>query len=174
MSGSPYVDIARVAKTRGLEGKVTVRCTDGLPFCMHEGLQVHVVPPTLYGVRSTSVESLDVLGDGTVVVGLEGVESIGDAEELSGKHLLALREDLDLSAEDDYIGIMGRSVVDELRGELGHVTEIIETPGNDVLVIEGSFGEVLIPFVEEMVLEVPEDESLPIRTHCVEGLIPQC
>ena len=171
MSLTPYVNIARVCKTRGLDGKVTVRITDGLPFCIYEGLDVYVVPPTLYGPRFLVVQSVDVLGDGTVVLGFEDVASIDDAEQMVGHDLLAWRDDLDLAAIDDYEQLIGRDVCDEVRGPLGQVTEIIETPGNDVLVIEGGFGEVLIPLVEEMVLDIPEDASQPIRTRAVEGLI---
>lgn len=164
-----YELIARVGKTRGLEGKVTAQPAAGLPLCLHEGLEVHVVPPTLYGPRHMRIASVEELAGGQLVLSFQGVESIDDAEQLTGRWLLAAVDELDL--EDDPDWFIGVSVHDERYGDLGRVVELIETPANDVIVVEGPYGEVLVPVIDEVIVEVPQQDGLPIVTHVMDGLI---
>lgn len=171
MSATRYELVARIGKVRGLEGKVTVYEAGGLPLCLHEGLSCHVVPPALYGPRQLTVQHIDELGDGTVVVQFEGIDKIDAAEELVGRYLLADIEDLDIDLTEVPDFWLDRTVVDESYGELGTIVEFIETPANEVWVVQGPHGEVLVPAVEEFVLEVPEDISLPIRTRIPQGLV---
>ena len=140
-----YEIIARVGKARGLEGKVTARAADGLPLCLHEGLLCHVVPPSLYGPRDICIEHVEEAG-GNLVLSFEGIDDIDAAEQLAGRFLLADVSDLDIDYDSAWY--MGYPVEDERYGLLGEVTELIETPANDVLVVEGRYGEVLVPVVD--------------------------
>lgn len=171
LSGTPYETIARVVKTRGLEGKVLVRCTEDLPFCIYEGLELWVVPPLLEGVRRSLVLSLESCGDDSAVIGLEGLESIDDAERLVGRYLLARAEDLDLDPQEDMVLVLGCRAVSDDGRELGRVTEYLETKANDVLVITRHDGsELLVPVIEETVVAVPEDDGEPLVLHLLDGL----
>lgn len=171
MSGTPYRNIARVIKARGLDGKVLVHLTEGLPFCIYEGLEVHVVPPLLDVARSGCVESVESAGDDSCVVAIEGIDSIHEAEELCGRYLLALDADLDLNAEEDMILVVGRQVAADDGRMLGRVTEYLTTKANDVLVIERPDDtELLVPIIEETIVSVPESEDEPIVVHLLEGL----
>lgn len=171
MSGTPYRNIARVVKARGLEGKVLVHVTEGLPFCIYEGLEVHIVPPLLDVARCGRIECVESEGESSCVVAIEGIESIHEAEQLCGRYLLALDEDLDLDASEDMILVVGRSVVSDDGRVLGEVTEYLTTKANDVLVIERADGaELLVPIIEETIVSVPESEDEPIVVHLLEGL----
>lgn len=164
-----YELVARVGKARGLEGEVTAQIAGGLPFCLYEGLEVHVVPPTLYGPRDIRIESVDELSSGQLVLSFESVNCIDDAEQLAGRWLLVALDDLDL--DDDANWFIGCAVHDERYGELGQVSELIETPANDVIVVNGPYGEVLVPVIDEVIVEVPQEDGLPIVTHIMDGLI---
>lgn len=168
MSAS-YELVARVGKARGLEGEVTVQIAGDLPFCLYEGLEVHVVPPTLYGPRDIRIASVDELASGQLVLSFEGVDSIDAAEQIAGRWLLAAVDDLDL--DDDPNWFIGCAVTDERYGDLGQVTELIETPANDVIVVDGPYGEVLVPVIDEVIVEVPQQDGNPIVTHVMDGLI---
>ncbi len=65
------------------------------------------------------------------------------------------RDDFELDSLDAaYTDLMGREVVEERFGSLGMVAEIMSTPANDVWVVEGDrYGEVLIPVIEQVVLD---------------------
>lgn len=170
MRGAHYELVAHVGKTRGLEGKVTATAAGDFPFALYEGLAVHVVPPTLYGPRNLVVESVEELSANTFVVGFAGIDSIDDAEQIAGRSLLADCEALDLDDAFEFEEI-GRTLVDERFGELGAIVEIIETPANDVWVVRGARGEILVPIIEDVVVEIPEDPNEPIRTRVMDGLI---
>ena len=60
--------------------------------------------------------------------------------------------------------------VDERFGSLGTIVEIMSTPANDVWVVEGDrYGEVLIPVIEQVVLDLPDTGTISV--HVMDGLI---
>lgn len=166
-----YELVARVGKTRGLEGEVTATAVGDLPFSVYEGLRVNVVPPSLYGKRELTVFSVERGSGSTYRLSFEEVADIEDAEPIAGRYLLACAQDLADAAEGLPSLEIGRRVVDERFGELGEIVELIETPANDVWVVDGARGEVLVPVIDEVVVEYPEDEGRPIRTHVMDGLV---
>lgn len=167
--GASYELIARVGKARGLEGKVTASLAAGLPFCLREGLRCHVVPPTLYGPRVVHIASVEELGGDQLLLSFDEVDTIDAADQMAGRSLLADVEDLDLEDELDWL--VGCEVEDERYGFLGEVTELLVSPANDVLVVEGPYGEVLVPVVEDALASFPEEEGEPVRTHLMDGLV---
>ena len=173
MSQTPYLKLARIVKTRALNGEVMATAADGLPFCLYEGLQVWIVPPENGIQRQTAVISISDESESSAFICLDGYDNIDAAQKLVGRYLLAKREDVDIDEFSDINIFLGRSIIDENHGELGKIVEYLETPANDVLVVQGQYGEVLIPLIEQAILDIPEDESLPIKTHIMDGLIKQ-
>ena len=129
-----------------------------------------LTPPALDRDRFCTVESVRPDPSGTALVRFSGVHGIGAAQGITGCRVLAARDDLDLGPFDvAYDDLIDREVVDERYGPLGRISEIIETPANDVWSVEGSYGEVLIPVVEAALEAIPDDG--PIRTHIMDGLV---
>ena len=155
MSAATFVPVGRVVKTHGLLGEVSVAVAAGLPFERLEGVEVHFVPPRTT-VRSAVVVSVRP-GPKGPLVRFEGVDDIETAASLRGATIVAAPGDvpeIPAGPEED-IGLL---VTDESRGELGTVTDVIVTGANDVWVIEGErFGQVLIPVIDDVVLEIDED-----------------
>ena len=152
--------IARVQKAHGRKGEVVTGPVHDLPSLMREGLEVAVVPPPLRGDRWHTVLSAFADDRAGSLVSLSGVLSIADAEELVGSHLLARAEDLpsDLALHDPQ-RLVGRVVRDERDGSHGVIEEVMVGPANDVWVVRGERGELLVPVVSEVVAEVaPEGE----------------
>ncbi len=165
-----FRSIARVEKSHGRKGEVVTVPVHGLPSLLRSGLEVCVVPPELKGSRWHTVESCTEDGREGQLVRLSGVHDLGDAEAIVGKTLLARVSDL----PDDFVlhdreRLVGREVVDAAMGSLGGIEEIMVGPAQDVWVIEGPHGEVLLPVVSEVVLDVPDDGPIPV---CVpDGLL---
>ena len=164
-----YELIAHVGKARGLEGKVTASVAGGLPLVLHEGLVCHVVPPTRFGPRRITLASVEELSAGTLVLGFREVETIEAAEQIAGRSLLANIDDIEY--EEGPERLLGCEVADERYGALGTVTELLQTPANDVAVVQGPYGEVLVPLIDEVVVQVPESEGEPLLTRVMDGLI---
>lgn len=72
---------------------------------------------------------------------------------------------------DSAVGdLLGRSVVDERFDDLGSIVEVMETPANDVWVLDGSsHGEVLMPVIDEVIVELPEEGAITV--HIMDGLL---
>jgi 16S rRNA processing protein RimM len=172
MAPSPYVDLGRVVKTHGLKGEVSVAVAANLPFELPQGLDVWFVPPPA-SVRSGRIESVRPGPKGPLVK-VSGVDSIDDAYALCGTQMLALRTDIpaEWSDESQPVGYDGFQVRDVERGLLGEVAETIVTGANDVWVVHGPLGEVLLPVIDDVVLEIDED-AREIVVRLLPGLLPE-
>lgn len=135
----------------------------GLPAYLAPGLRVAVVPPLARGERWHLV--LAAQGDDAgQLVSLADVADRSAAEELVGRWLLAATADLpaDLPLHDAD-ALLGREVSDAEAGPLGRVEEVVRTPANDVWVIAGPRGEVMVPVVDEVVSRLPEEGPVLVR-----------
>lgn len=161
--------IARVEKTRGRRGEVVTVAVHGLPSLVHEGLEVFVVPPALRGPRRHVVTSCSEGGRSGCLVALSGVRDLASAEGLVGKTLLAREADLPEGlALHDAGRLVGREVVDGATGAAGRIEEVMRGPANDVWVVRGPLGEILLPVIDDVVSSVPDEG--PIEVSIPDGL----
>jgi 16S rRNA processing protein RimM len=65
--------------------------------------------------------------------------------------------------------LIGLSVVSDEGEPLGELAEIIETGANDVYVVVGPAGEVLLPAIDTVILDINLD-ARRITAHLIEGL----
>jgi 16S rRNA processing protein RimM len=108
------------------------------------------------------------------IVAFEGIDGIEVAKNLSGCEILVPTDELPEGFEvpeeaDDVVGMM---VADEKRGLLGKVVDVIVTGANDVWVIEGAFGEVLVPVIEDVLVGY-DDDSDTMLVRLLPGLIDE-
>ena len=168
MDAEAFVEIGRVAKTHGLNGEVSVIVTGDLPFDRLEGIGVWFVPPP-HALRMSRVLGVRP-GPKGPLFSFEGVADISTADTLRGCRVLARADDVpEYEEEFDAVGL---AVTDDERGALGIVTDVIITGANDVWVVEGPFGEVLIPVIDDVVQEVDED-AMTARVTLLPGLIEE-
>lgn len=142
-----------------------------LPFVLPEALEVWFVPPSSTA-RSGRVQSVRPGPKGPLVK-VVGVDDVDAAKALCGRELLARADDLPadwLASSDEVSGPVGMRVVDLKRGMLGEVVEVIETGANDVWVVEGPLGEVLLPVIDEVVLSIDAD-AREARVRLLPGLL---
>jgi 16S rRNA processing protein RimM len=173
MTLTPFVPLGRVMKAHGLKGEVSVAPATDLPFVLPEGLEVWLVPPPA-GVRSGRVEAVRP-GPRGPLVKISGVDDIGLAQSLIGSELVARADDLPpewLEPIEEEGDVIGYGVLDTERGDLGEIVEIIVTGANDVWVVDGPFGEVLLPVIDDVVLAV-DDAEKSIRVRLLAGLLPE-
>ena len=163
-----YRNVARVAAKVGKAGEVKVEPIDGLPFLLREGMEVHLTPPPLKGIRSSIIEGIREQGDGWAVKFADSNTS-GDAFDLVGRLCLVAVGDLPEFEEPfDPRELVGLAVVDEEAGPLGTVGDVLFSPEQITLVVRDDARETLIPYVEEFVVDVDDD----LITTCVpEGIL---
>jgi 16S rRNA processing protein RimM len=80
-------------------------------------------------------------------VKVEGISDRGAAEAVVGAEVLAPREELGEAGEGRHLwaDLEGLEVVTVAGEVVGRVTELLETGGVDVLVVQGDRGEKLVP-----------------------------
>ena len=158
-----YRSVARITKTHGRKGEVVAVPAHGLPPCLETGQTVWPVPPALKGPRSRRVEQAYETDHGQVV-SLSGIETIDAAKRLVGRTLLVDVAELpaDLALRD-VSALLGRGVTDVAWGHLGEVTEVLRNPAQDVLVVTGPAGEVMIPVVEAFVRDIRGTEDIVVE-----------
>lgn len=92
---------------------------------------------------------------GKVILKIEGIDSIEEAEKLKNKLIKVKREKAVQLPKDTYfaVDIIGCEVYEETGNKIGTVDDIIYTGSNDVYWVKGE-NEVLIPALKDIVLEI--------------------
>lgn len=97
-----------------------------------------------------------------LIAALEGITDRDQASGLVNADISIAREQLDEPGPGEYYwhDLLGAEVFNQHAELLGRVTEILETGGNDVLVVEGEDRH-LIPFIEpDYIKEVDIDRRI--------------
>ncbi len=147
------VVIGRIGRPHGIRGEVTVETrTDEPDERFAPGAVLLVDGP----VQQLVVDRMH-WHSGRLLVTFEGVVDRNDAEALRGLILEVERPDdaTPENPEEYYDSALTGCTVVTVDGELvGTVAEVAHLPAQDLLVVTGSRGEVLVPFVTEIVPEV--------------------
>ena len=95
-----------------------------------------------------------------------------DAHELSGLNILIPRNDFaPLNDESLYlIDLIGFSVLDENRHNIGSVVDTMSLPAQNIVVVKTNKGEVLIPYVDAHIL-LFDDKGNNLIVKNIEGLL---
>lgn len=166
MAPKRLIVIGKALKPFGIRGEIRIRTfTESLyAFERSSTLVFDQSPHHVVGIR---------LHKGSLLVSLEGINTAEAASELSGRLVKTGEENLPPKADDEYywFELIGMGVRTKDGDDLGQVAQIIPTGANDVLSVEGDFGEVLLPMIHDVVLEVDFLTGI-IVVDPLDGLIP--
>jgi 16S rRNA processing protein RimM len=110
---------------------------------------------------------------GFAIIGLEGISDPETARDYTGFPVSVPRSQLPPTEEDEYYwcDLIGLEVSTMDGMNLGVIDGLIRTSANDVIQVQGPHGEVLLPMVEHVVLEVDLEKGRMV-VDPLEGLIP--
>ena len=170
-SGGPepeFLEVARVLRPWGVRGDVKVALLSSHPTDLAAGRTVYVGGAH----RACVIQRAQVRGD-TAILGLNGYETPEQAEELRDQPIFIGRGAATPLAENEYYHhqILGLAVVTDTGQDLGRIVDILETGANDVYIVQGPRGEVLIPARIEVVQAVDLAEGV-MRVSLLPGLLP--
>ena len=143
-----------VIGTHGLRGDLKVRPLNADSTSLKAAREV-----TLRGADG-ALQRFEVtrsaLHKGLWLLRLKGRETIEAAQPLVGCEVLICWDELPELAEDEYYWqqLQGLKVLDRRLGDMGILTELLTTAAHDIYVVQGPFGEVMIPVVKEFVAEI--------------------
>lgn len=152
-----YLETGRVVGTHGVRGEMRVQ-----PWCDSPAFLTRF--RTLYltqdGSQAITVKTARAHGN-LVLLKLDGVDTIEQAERLRGKTLYLNRDDLRLG-QGDYLvqDLIGCEVLDADSGNtLGTLSDVSKTGANDVWHVEQSGREYLVPAIAQCVVSVDVDKG---------------
>jgi len=166
MRSKRLIVIGQALKPFGIKGEIRIR-----PFT--ESLYAFERSSTLiFDQSSHHVVGIRRHKD-NVLVSLEGIDTPEKASELTGRLVKTGEENLPAKEEDEYywFELIGMSVRTKDGDDLGEVTGIIPTGANDVLSVQGDYGEVLLPMIDDVLVEVDTHTGI-IIVDPLDGLIP--
>ena len=159
-----FLVIGRLTRPHGLRGEISAAVHTQLPerFTWLERIFLARDPtdpdPQVLPIRSVRFHK------GNVLLRLGDYESRDDLEVLRGMWLLIPVDEAIPLDEDEvfHFDLEGLNVVTEEGESLGTLSEVLETGANEVFIIHGDRGEILLPNIEEVVLKVDLDEGIMI------------
>ena len=162
--------IGVIARTVGVNGEVKVNSLNqGCPECLR-GVYGEITIRLKNHFRRVNVTHQSPTADWTRFK-FEGVDSPEHAEVLRGAEVVIPWEKRPPKPNDEYYvdELIGCTVVSDSGEEVGLLTEVWHQGHHDLWMVDGSYGEVLIPAVKEYILSVNTTEHR-ITVRRVEGL----
>ena len=144
------VIVARILGPHGRDGALNVQLLSDLPGRFDSGRVM------LLDGRPHSIVASRQTGPDSALIWLEGIATRSRAAPLTGKYLSARPDDNAALEEGEYFHyqLIGMRVRTEDGEDLGELQEILETGSNDVYIVRGDGGELLIPATAQVVREV--------------------
>ena len=138
--------VGRIARAHGLKGQVIVNLETDFP-------EERFKPgATMFTTRGALTITTARFQSGRPVIGIEGVETIDDAEELAGLELRVPVEELAALPAGMFYhhDLVGCAVVTGGGETVGTVEGVEGTLSGSRLVVAGAKGEILIPLAAEI------------------------
>jgi len=162
-----YVAVGRIVGLWGLRGDLKVEPLTNFPERFAAGGSV-CLAGAAYAIERSRWQR------GRALLKLAGIDSVTAAEALRDRLLEVPEDEIRPLGEGEYyhFQILGLEVRTTAGEVLGRVEQIISTGSNDVFVVRGQRGEVLIPAVDDVVKSV-DPAAGRIEVEAVEGLLPR-
>lgn len=169
MSKDETLPIGRITAAHGIKGEVKLA-----PYGDLSGLHWK----TVYAVGKGQTLKCTVKSvrpnRNELLVGFREYQTRDEAQDLVGLEVFVNASDLPELPQDEYYyyELIGTEVYSEENRYLGKVEGIMSTGSNDVLEVKGPQGEVLIPAIEDVILEV-DLRNKRITVRLMNGLLPE-
>lgn len=149
--GAPIL-VGFIARAHGLDGEVVVAPYSDAPERFAPGSALTAKLPS--GSSTPLIVASTRPFQARLLVRFQGIATRTEAESLHGADLTVARSDVKPAPEGrhyrfELIGLEARTPLGELVGE---VTDVFSTGSNDVYVVRGPRGELLLPALPEVIV----------------------
>ena len=162
--------MGKILKPRGLKGEVWTSIFNDRDSALKKGCKIWLLrdkePPVIF-----EIESLKFVGEKSWIK-LVKIDSRIEAETLQGMRISFPRSEFPVLKEGDnyVVDLIGYTVKNEDRNTLGKISDIIQLPAQNIMLVVGDGKEVMIPFVDaHIVLFDKKNEILIVKN--VDGLL---
>ena len=167
--------VGRIGKTHGVRGEVKVipETDDPERFASLDVVFLGRTPEDAAPHPVTSVRFQQSKRGLTVVLGLEGIETVEQAAALRQQAVFAFEEDLPPLDDDEFFlhDLIGLDVVTEEGERIGAVKDVLELPAHLVYVVtRPDKPDALIPAVPAFIADVDVHGAQRLVVRPIEGL----
>ncbi len=152
-AAADLVTVGRIVAPHGVRGEMRVRLETDFPE-RFDGLR------QVYLLQAGRVTTMQITGrrphHGGMLVTLEGIDTLDAAARLRGAAIAVSRDEVVPLGPGRYylFEIVGLRVRTDGGQSLGVVAEVMQGPANDVYVVRGDGGEILIPALRDVVRRI--------------------
>lgn len=170
----PFLIVAEVLKPHGVRGEVRVRLLTDFPERIPDLKALYLgTDPTINKATAYDLERVR-LQDDYGILKFKGLDNRDDVENWRGLFLMIETTNAVPLDDDEFYTyqLIGMTMITEAGLVIGTIKDIMETGANDVYIVQGSeYGEILIPEVPDLFVELDFDEGV-VTVRLPEGLLP--
>ncbi len=172
--GPCYLTVGRVSRPHGVRGELRVRIVTAYPERLERHACFYLTHPDFPEKTDRYPVEKCRFHQETLLLKLGGLDDRDSAEELRGMLVqIPIEEAVPLEEGEYYhFQLIGVRVETEGGEPLGQVTEVIDTGANDVYVVRGPRGELLLPALDSVILELDLDAKLMV-VRPLPGMLPE-
>jgi len=165
LSEPEYVTIGHILAPWGIKGKLKVEIVTDFPQRFTPSSKIYIYQQPM------SIDSTE-WRKGKAIIKLSTIDSIEDAQRLRGQPIEIHHSQLQPLPEGQYyhFQLIGLEVETSQGEILGNITEILTAESNDIYVVSGNRGEILIPAIEDIVKSIDLNKGR-IVIEPIEGLL---
>jgi len=170
MEISDLISIGVIKKTIGNGGLISAIPDNSFPEYYCSLSDVFIVFPD-ETVRFEPIDTFE-LRKNIYYIKLMNINSKEEAHELVKAQLMVAEDMLPVLEEDEFYPnqLIDYTVVTNDGVFIGKVSDILSTPGQDILIIPKDDKEIMIPFCDEFIIVINHDEK-KIMIEPIEGLL---
>lgn len=159
----------KITKTHGLKGEITVKLDVANPEDFKD--LRYLLIEDRGNLIPYFIENQKINGD-KMIVQLQDVKKVEQAVTFMGKAVFLPNEFMPELDEDDfyYKEIIGFKMIDELKGEIGEISDVLEYPTQAVIQVMKDGKEILIPIHDDIIQKVNKKANT-LTVKAPEGLI---
>lgn len=163
-----FIKVGRIGRVHGFKGELKFNADEeylediihAKSFLIHLGGQY--IPYFVEYLRKSSLLKLEAVDDKEIAQLLQHKEVFLPAS--------VIREAVEEVSDNPYADWIGYKIVDEERGELGEISEVIDLPQHYLAEIEYEGKTVAIPLHEDLILGL-DPEGKAVLMQLPEGLL---
>jgi 16S rRNA processing protein RimM len=160
-----FLIVGHILAPQGIKGEVKAQVVTDFPdrFAPGELVYIDGRPLEVEGSRPHKQY---------LVLKLAAVDTRQDAEELRDRDLCIPRSEIRELPDGEFYAfqLIGMDVFTTEGNHVGRIADIMATASNDVYVVQGERGEILIPAIEDVVKSIDLDKG-KVTIEAIEGLL---
>ncbi len=169
----PFLLLGRVLRPHGIRGEIRIEVLTDYPERIVPGMIVYIGrdPDDARSAVEYTIESARTHLQ-YLILRLENIPDRDAADFLRELYVMVAFDDAVPLDEDEFylFQAIGLAVFTDAGEHLGEVTDVLETGANDVYVVQGSRGEILLPVLDEVILDVDLDAGR-MTVRLMDGLL---